>query len=78
MTRSPHHGRSAGPTRRSFGRLAALALGAGVGTLSLASGATAAAVDGRTYYDRARQLAGDDPVLLALVTALTPDFVFPR
>ncbi|MER6181905.1 hypothetical protein [Streptomyces sp. NPDC001652] len=34
--------------------------------------------DGRVHYARARRLAGTDPVLRALVTALTPGRELPR
>ncbi|TDC75661.1 MBL fold metallo-hydrolase [Streptomyces hainanensis] len=82
MTPPLHDGRPAGHlSRRRFGRLTALALGAGAGagagSLSLAPAATAVTTDDQTHYDRARQLAGEDPVSLALVRALTPDLEFP-
>ncbi|MDT0342423.1 MBL fold metallo-hydrolase [Streptomyces litchfieldiae] len=80
MTRSTRHQpETPGPlSRRRFGRFAALALAAGAGSLPLASSATAAAGDAQAHYDRARQLAGHDPVLSALVRALTPGTTFPR
>jgi len=79
MTSSPHHDDLAGHiSRRRFAELAALGLAAGAGSLGLTSSAVAAGVAGQVYYDRARTLAGSDPVLLGLVTALTPDFDFPR
>ncbi|MGI5350432.1 MBL fold metallo-hydrolase [Streptomyces sp. CA-250714] len=78
MTRPPRHEGPGRPlSRRRFGRLAAVALAAGAGSLPVAS-ATAATPGRQAYYDRARRLAGDDPVLLALVRALTPDTQFPR
>jgi metallo-beta-lactamase class B len=52
---------------------------AGVGSVGPASSAVAAETDdGRVYYARAHRLAGSDPVLRALVTALTPRRDFPR
>ncbi|WP_436982543.1 MBL fold metallo-hydrolase [Streptomyces sp. enrichment culture] len=78
LTLPPHPGRPAGPlSRRRFGQLATLALAAGAGSFPFAS-ATAATADGQVYYDRARRLAGDDPVLLTLVKALTPGGAAPR
>ncbi|MGP3989845.1 MBL fold metallo-hydrolase [Streptomyces sp. 3N207] len=78
MTHLPHHERPAGPlSRRRFGRLAALALAAGAGSLPFDS-ATAATSDGQAYYDRARRLAGSDPILRTLVKALTPGTEVPR
>ncbi|MEO3750973.1 MBL fold metallo-hydrolase [Streptomyces sp. B6B3] len=66
-------------SRRGFGRLAALGLAAGAaGTLPLGSPAAATAADAQDYYDRARRLAGTDPVSLALVRALTPGSSVPR
>ncbi|MGP3925949.1 MBL fold metallo-hydrolase [Streptomyces sp. 8N616] len=79
MTSSPHHDDLASHiSRRRFAQLAALGLAAGAGSLGLTSSAVAAGVAGQVYYDRARTLAGSDPVLLGLVTALTPDVDFPR
>ncbi|ASU84052.1 MBL fold metallo-hydrolase [Nocardiopsis gilva YIM 90087] len=79
MTSSPHHDGVAGHlSRRRFGNLAALGLVAGAGVAGLASPAVASGSDGQVYYDRARRLAGKDPVLRAIVTALTPDIDFPR
>ncbi|MGW1610053.1 MBL fold metallo-hydrolase [Streptomyces sp. NPDC002285] len=79
MTSSPHSDDLAGPfSRRRFAQLGALGLAGGVGALGLGSTAVAVGRDGQVHYDRARALAGSDPVLLALVTALTPDFEFPR
>ncbi len=76
MTLPPHR-EPAGPfSRRRFGRFAALALAAGAGSVPLASAAVAA--DAPSPYERARELAGDDPVLLALVRALTPGSSVPR
>ncbi|MFE2354040.1 MBL fold metallo-hydrolase [Streptomyces parvulus] len=62
---------SAGFTRRS------LALGA-AGLVAGARSPGAAARDGRPYYDRARALAGGDPVLGALAESLTPGVELPR
>ncbi|MFF6980807.1 MBL fold metallo-hydrolase [Streptomyces sp. NPDC008343] len=82
MTSSPHNDGDndlAGLlSRRRFARLGALGLAGGVGALGPGWTAVAAGRDGQDYYDRARALAGSDPVPLALVTALTPDFEFPR
>ncbi|WP_406411865.1 MBL fold metallo-hydrolase [Streptomyces sp. NBC_01614] len=82
MTSSPHNDNDtdlAGLlSRRRFAQLGALGLAGGVGALGPGSSAVAAGRDGQDYYERARALAGSDPVLLALVTALTPDFEFPR
>ncbi|PVC90115.1 MBL fold metallo-hydrolase [Streptomyces sp. CS131] len=44
-----------------------------VGTAGVASAATA-----QDYFDKAAELAGDDPVLLSLVDALSSDFTVPR
>ncbi|ADJ48964.1 beta-lactamase class B [Amycolatopsis mediterranei S699] len=63
-------------SRRKFAQLAAMA---GAGTLLLPG--TATAENGRTaqyYYDHAYRLAGDDPVLLDIIAALTPGFTVPR
>ncbi|WP_017595743.1 MBL fold metallo-hydrolase [Nocardiopsis potens] len=63
-------------TRRSLGRLA-------LGTLTAAALSAAAAparadaAPGTPYYDRARRLAGDDPVLTAIARALHPDTEIP-
>ncbi|WP_223064975.1 MULTISPECIES: MBL fold metallo-hydrolase [unclassified Streptomyces] len=65
-------------SRRRFGRLAALGLAAGAGSFALTSQAVAVGAEAQDYYDRARKLAGNDPVLLALVRALTPGIDFPR
>ncbi|MBO8191470.1 MBL fold metallo-hydrolase [Streptomyces oryzae] len=83
MTHASRHERQAEAlSRRRFGRLAALTLAAGsagAGSLTLASPAMAAAGgEGQVYYDRARKLAGDDPVLRTLVKALTPGATVPR
>ncbi|WP_107422098.1 MBL fold metallo-hydrolase [Streptomyces lushanensis] len=81
MTHFPGHDDLADHlSRRRFGRLAALALavGAGAGSASLTSPAVAVGADARDYFDRARGLAGSDPVLLALVTALTPGAEVPH
>ncbi|MBA2950456.1 MBL fold metallo-hydrolase [Streptomyces himalayensis] len=79
MTSSPRHeGMTGCLTRRRFGQLAALGLVAGVGSVGPISSAVAAGADARVHYDRARRLAGSDPVLRALVAALTPGFDFPR
>ncbi|WP_067974698.1 MBL fold metallo-hydrolase [Nocardiopsis trehalosi] len=64
-------------SRRGFGRLAAIGIAA-AGAAGLAPSAAAAASDGQAYYDRARLLAGDDPVLKALVFSLSPDVEFPQ
>ncbi|NSC20015.1 MBL fold metallo-hydrolase [Streptomyces albus subsp. chlorinus] len=72
MTPPPRPRSTPGPlSRRRFGQLAGLALAAGAGSLPLAP-AAAAPAGGQVHYDRARRLAGDDPVLLALVKALAP------
>ncbi|MDQ1028058.1 metallo-beta-lactamase class B [Streptomyces umbrinus] len=79
MTSLPRHdGMTGYLTRRRLGRLAALGLVAGVGSVGPTSSAVAAGAEAQDYYDRARRLAGSDPVLLALVRALTPDIGFPR
>lgn len=65
-------------SRRGFGRLAALGLAAGTGSFALSSPAVAVGAEAQDHYDRARRLAGSDPVLLALVRALTPGIDFPR
>lgn len=65
-------------SRRRFGWLAALGLAAGAGSFALTSQAVAVGAEAQDYYDRARKLAGNDPVLLALVRALTPGIDFPR
>ncbi|WP_416875143.1 MBL fold metallo-hydrolase [Kitasatospora sp. SC0581] len=71
-------------TRRRLAQLAVLGLAAGAapaalpGTASAADPSSATAPPaGRPHYDRARRLATDDPVLRALVTALTPGSVLP-
>ncbi|MDQ0408514.1 MBL fold metallo-hydrolase [Streptomyces sp. NPDC000349] len=69
---------AAGFTRRSFTRIAALGLVAGAGAPGAASAAATAEGGGQVYYDRARALAGSDPVLLALARALTPGVELPR
>ncbi|MGD9484125.1 MBL fold metallo-hydrolase [Streptomyces sp. TRM70308] len=79
MTHSPGNGGLEGRlSRRRFGQLAALGLAAGAGSVALTAPAAAVGADARHYYHRARRLAGSDPVLLALVRALTPDIDFPR
>lgn len=79
MTCAPRHvGATGRLSRRGFGRLAALGLVGGVGSAGFASPAVAGGADGRVHYERARRLAGNDPVLRAFVTALTPDFELPR
>ncbi|MFD7896661.1 MBL fold metallo-hydrolase [Streptomyces sp. NPDC059743] len=83
MTHFPGHDDLAGHlSRRRFGQLAALALAAGAsaGSVGLTSPAVAVTVgaDAQDYHDRARRLAGSDPVLRALVTALTPGIDLPR
>ncbi len=65
-------------SRRRFARLAALGLATGAGAVGLAASAAADGADGQVYYDRARRMAGEDPVLLNLVTALTPDVSIPE
>ncbi|MGI5118812.1 MBL fold metallo-hydrolase [Marinactinospora thermotolerans] len=77
MRPSPRRDGEAGlVSRRGFGRLAAFGLAAGAGLVGPAPTASAAA-DGQDYYERARALAGDDPVLRALASALAPDVTFP-
>ncbi|MCC9306194.1 MBL fold metallo-hydrolase [Kitasatospora sp. RB6PN24] len=77
MTRPPHPDTVAAQLpRRRFGQLTALALAAGTAPLVLSSRAAAAEGAGQAYYDRARGLAGTDPVLCALAKALTPGVVF--
>lgn len=79
MTHAPERDALTGRlSRRRFGELAALGLAAGTGPALLASPAVAVGAEARDYYERARELAGNDPVLLALVTALTPDTEVPR
>ncbi|POX38182.1 MBL fold metallo-hydrolase [Streptomyces sp. Ru73] len=82
MTCSPRGDGSAGPhlSRRRFGQFAALGLAAatGTGALGLAPPAAAAGDDAQAHYDRARRLAGNDPVLRAIAAALTPGVEFPR
>ncbi|WP_307805590.1 MBL fold metallo-hydrolase [Streptomyces spirodelae] len=85
-----HDRRAAAVSRRGLGRIAALALAAGAGSLPLLSSSAAAATTGRpigrgaareggqVHYDRARRLAGDDNVLRTLVKALTPGATVPR
>lgn len=71
-------------TRRRLWRLgAATALTAGTAALLPASTAAASAATSRTrtaqeYFDRAAELAGDNPVLKGFVTALTAGNVPPR
>lgn len=61
-------------SRRGFAHLAVLGLVAGAGVL----GSTpAAATDGQVHYDRANRLAGQDPVLRAIASALHPDAEYP-
>ncbi|MFJ8475929.1 MBL fold metallo-hydrolase [Kitasatospora sp. NPDC094011] len=70
-------------TRRRLAQLAVLGLAAGAAPAALPGSASAAAPSpatpaaSRTHDDRARRLAGDDPVLRALVTALTPGSTLP-
>lgn len=80
MMCSPRHDGTAGRrlSRRRFGRLLGLGLAAGAGVVGRTWPAVAAGADGQVHYARARRLAGDDPVLLAVVTALTPGFDLPR
>ncbi|MFC5813606.1 MBL fold metallo-hydrolase [Nonomuraea harbinensis] len=67
---------AAGMTRRQFGRFAALGLATGAGMIATVAPATAqTAAD---YYAQARELAGDNPVLLALIAALTKGYSPPR
>lgn len=77
MTHAPEHVELSGRlSRRRFGELAGVGLATGTGPALLASPAVAAVAAGaeaQDYYERARELAGADPVLHALVTALTPD-----
>ncbi|MET9921385.1 MBL fold metallo-hydrolase [Streptomyces sp. NPDC006435] len=78
MTSSPRHDTAGQLSRRRFGRLAALAaLAAGAGALALPARASATGTDAQAFYDHARGLAGNDPVLCALVAALTPGATFP-
>ncbi|MFJ8632685.1 MBL fold metallo-hydrolase [Streptomyces sp. NPDC093568] len=80
LQQPPNQRRPVPLSRRGFARAAALALTAGAGAgltpPALASAATRA--EAQEYYTRARTLAGDDPVLLTLVKALTPGAVVPR
>ncbi|QKW06561.1 MBL fold metallo-hydrolase [Streptomyces sp. NA04227] len=91
MTSAPHrHDLTGRLSRRRLARLAVLGLAAGTGSLGLASSATATGRhgldsgggkrpgEGQVHYDRARALAGDDPVLSTLAASLMPDFEFPR
>ncbi|MGK5543307.1 MBL fold metallo-hydrolase [Streptomyces sp. URMC 127] len=78
MPRLPHNDGTTGHlSRRRFGRLAALGLAAGAGPALLASPAAAAGTPAQVHYDRARRLAGSDPVLRALLAALTPGSTLP-
>ncbi|MDA0564070.1 MBL fold metallo-hydrolase [Streptomonospora sp. S1-112] len=63
-----------------------MAAGAAAGAAAGPAAASATAPGGRAphasgdaqrHYDRAARIAGDDPVLLALIKALSPDAVFP-
>ncbi|MBX9387051.1 MBL fold metallo-hydrolase [Streptomonospora nanhaiensis] len=75
---------SAATSRRSL-LVAAALLPVAVGAVGAATGGRAAATttqatasgDAQRHYDRAARLAGDDPVSLALIKALSPDAVFP-
>jgi len=58
-------------SRRNFGLLAA------AGLLAVPTTRAAAAAAAQTPYDEARELAGTDPVLCALVAALTPGVSYP-
>jgi metallo-beta-lactamase class B len=79
MTSLPCHGHPTGDlTRRRLGRIAAAGLVAGVATAGHAPSARAAGAGGQPHYERARRLAGNDPVLTTLVRSLTPGFEFPR
>lgn len=67
-------------SRRRFGQLATLGLTTGTGSLGITPSAAAAGDDlrdGRFFYHRARQLAGDDPVLAALAASLVPGTELP-
>ncbi|MEV7941886.1 MULTISPECIES: MBL fold metallo-hydrolase [unclassified Kitasatospora] len=73
-------------TRRRFAQLAVLGIAAGAAPIAASAPAVASAPAStsagtpsasRPHYDRARRLAGDDPVLRALVTALTPGSDLP-
>ncbi|GAA2078993.1 MBL fold metallo-hydrolase [Actinomadura alba] len=65
-----------GPSRRALlGAAALLPLLPLVGRKAEAS--ATAPKSAQDYYDRAARLAGNDPVLLALVDALAPDYVMP-
>ncbi|PDP87506.1 MBL fold metallo-hydrolase [Glycomyces fuscus] len=74
---SPREDSSPPLSRRRFARLAAVGLAAGAGAAGLTSSPATAATDGRSYYDRADRLAGEDPVLRNLVRALTPGLAPP-
>ncbi|MFE7529303.1 MBL fold metallo-hydrolase [Kitasatospora sp. NPDC057542] len=70
--------------RRRLAQLAVLGLTAGTTPAALPGSASAAVPSSvkapsasRAHYDRARRLAADDPVLRALVTALTPGSGLP-
>ncbi|WP_444961998.1 MBL fold metallo-hydrolase [Nocardiopsis sp. M1B1] len=80
MTPSPHREYGNPPlSRRRFARIASLGFAAGIGATALVPSSPAAArTDGRVHFDRAARLAGDDPVLSKLVTALTPGVVPPE
>ncbi|MEV5574566.1 MBL fold metallo-hydrolase [Spirillospora sp. NPDC052269] len=77
MTSSPRHDPAGQLSRRRFGQFAAFALAAGAGSLVLPGRAAADGADAQTFYDRARELAGNDPVLCALEKALTPGMPLP-
>ncbi|MFJ9558640.1 MBL fold metallo-hydrolase [Streptomyces fuscichromogenes] len=67
-------------TRRRFWQVGAAAA-ATVGTASLLHGQFAGAATAATsqeYFDRAAKLAGDNPVLTNLITALTSGFTVPH
>ncbi|MER8099330.1 MBL fold metallo-hydrolase [Kitasatospora sp. NPDC094016] len=76
-------------TRRRLAQLAVLGIAAGAAPIAAPAPASASVSTpsasasagtpsaSRPHYDRARRLAGDDPVLRALVTALTPGSDLP-
>ncbi|MFG2971291.1 MBL fold metallo-hydrolase, partial [Streptomyces sp. NPDC048288] len=67
-------------TRRRFWQVgAAVAVSAGTASLLHAQFAGAAtAATSQDYFDRAAELAGDNPILTNLITALTSGFTVPH
>jgi metallo-beta-lactamase class B len=61
-------------SRRTLGVYAAGVVGAGA---FLGAGTASAETTAEFYYDKARRLAGDDPVLLAILAALSRGFTPP-